>query len=110
MKRPSVLEVGKVLREKKLFESNLNKRNIGNWSAQNYNEWAEITGQEAPYQEIIKNAYSLGVRGSTKAKQVIRVSDGATYKSISECMRREGIAKKAMKDLINLGIEYKQIV
>jgi hypothetical protein len=106
MKRPSTLDVATVLRQKRLFESELNKKNISNWDEDDWSEWKSITGQGPHYERPVKKEYYKR-KPCSHTRKVLRVVDGHVFNSISECRRKEAFSKTKMDALILKGEKYK---
>jgi hypothetical protein len=100
-KRPSTFEVADLLREKKLFLSDLNFVNPRNWNDGHYEEWNVIKGNLEP------KVKKLG--RSTRNITVLRISDGKTYESIRKFVIDEGLYKIFAEKLLEEGILYKKI-
>ena len=105
MKRPDTEVVGKTLREKKMFDSELNNVDTRKWEAKHYKEW-ECILNGIPY--IAKpNRYIPN--GKTNRIQVLRVADGKIYESITQCINHNGFYKEEMTALLKQNKHYKKI-
>jgi hypothetical protein len=113
MKQPSTLYVGQVLREKKLFDSKLNDKNPQNWNDANYSEWANIIGEkiERVHKVSKRKMYvKTGIKRNGKKKvQVMRMSDGKIFESVTQCIQQERFYKVLMEHLLREGISYKRV-
>jgi ASC-1-like (ASCH) protein len=100
-KQPSTFEVADLLREKKLFFSDLNFVSPRNWNEGHYKEWNVIKGNL----EIIVKKSGM----CTRNIKVLRISDGKTYESIRKFVGEEGLYKILAEKLLEEGVLYKKI-
>jgi hypothetical protein len=105
MLRPKTLQVADKLREKKLFCSELYNVDVRKWEKKHYLEWDCIINNK-PYIPIV-NEQKENRKNSI---QVLRVSNGKIYDSITQCINHNGFYKDEMTDLLKKGKEYKKIV
>jgi len=109
MIKPTNKYVAQVLREKKLFNSDLNNKNTSDWNANHYHEWAQITGQKSDYTPTPKRVSTYVRKGGTKAVKVMRIADGKIFCSVTECIEKEGFYKTLMEHLLREEITYKRL-
>lgn len=90
MKRLSLIEITKVLRKDQ--KSHLWNIHLKNWTPANWKDFYCLS-------------YGL-TRKIRRAERVRRISDGKTYRSMRQCGLDNGIGKTAIKNKIELGIEF----
>ena len=105
MIRPRTLEVADKLRELKLFDSELNNVDVRKWEKKHIDEWACILAGKI-YAPVI----SEKARNRKNSIQVLRVSDGKIYESITQCINHNGFYKDEMVELLKKNKEYKKIL
>ena len=105
MSRPRTLQVADKLLELKLFCSELNNVDVKKWEKKHYEEWACILAGKV-YTPVI----SEKARNRKNSIQVLRVSDGKIYESITQCINHNGFYKDEMVELLKKNKEYKKIV
>jgi Ran GTPase-activating protein (RanGAP) involved in mRNA processing and transport len=105
MSRPRTLEVADKLRSLKLFESELNNIDVKKWENKHIDEWDCIMSGKV-YDPVVNEK----LRNKKNSIQVLRVSDGKIYESITQCINHNGFYKDEMTDLLKKGKEYKKIV
>jgi hypothetical protein len=107
MKQPSTLYVAQVLREKKLFTSELNFKHPKKWTLPNCREWMKITGQRLIIPPPPES--NLKTLCGKKSVRVMRMDDGHEFTSVMECIRSEGFHRQLMQQLLKDGIKYKRL-
>ena len=106
MKKPKNLEVAEVLRQKKLFKSELNDVNTNKWEAKHYKEW-ECILNGLDYVPIKKVNPRHNLHNKVK---VMRLDDGFMFDSIGDCKLKEGIHGILMRKLLKEETKYKKVI
>jgi len=106
MNIPKNLEVAEVLRQKKLFKSELNDINTKHWKDIHYKEWQCIL-KGLEYIPIKK----VNPRHNQHNKvKVMRLNDGYIFESVGDCKMQEGIHGVLMRKLLKEETKYKKVI